>query len=143
MQAVRLGLAGPIQLATKLRSRLAASSIAGGGSVIALPAARGWHELVREQSPQEYADTVRGYGTSWARHGVRFNAVTAFPTVPSQSPARSDSSTAGGGAALRTLVRPTRADVDTELAAISLFLGSVGASGLTGQTLTVHRTLQR
>ncbi|MFZ2502463.1 MAG: SDR family NAD(P)-dependent oxidoreductase, partial [Nocardioides sp.] len=48
VQAARLGLAGPLFLANKLRGRLASSPAGGGGAVINLPGTRAWWELGQE-----------------------------------------------------------------------------------------------
>lgn len=140
LQAVRLGLAGPVQLATKLRAKLAASSGPGGGSVIALPAVKRWQNLYEVPSPQQYAVEVQRTGALFARHGVRYNAISACPPRPTAPAAAPALALVGGTTTSRwqtTLTRPAVSGLDRQIAAVSVFLGSAGATGLTGQTLTV------
>ncbi|MEI2812098.1 MAG: SDR family oxidoreductase [Nocardioides sp.] len=155
LQATQLGLAGTLALATKLRGRLASSRIRGGGSVIELPAARRWHELYAPLTPAQHAADVRRHAAAFAHHGVRFNAINALPhldqpatptnlcqdPLSQQGPSAWGSGFGGTVTALagnsRTRAREQER-LDTEMAAVSLFLASSGAAGLTGQTVDVH-----
>jgi 3-oxoacyl-[acyl-carrier protein] reductase len=159
LQATQLGLAGTLALATKLRGRLASSRIRGGGSVIELPAARRWHELYAPLTPAQHAADVRRHAAAFAHHGVRYNAINAQPhlaqdggqqlsqtplnlsPLSQQGPSAWGSGFGGTVTALagnsRTRAREQER-LDTEMAAVSLFLASSGAAGLTGQTLDVH-----
>lgn len=155
LQATQLGLAGTLALATKLRGRLASSRIRGGGSVIELPAARRWHELYAPLTPEQHAADVRRHAAAFAHHGVRYNAINALPhldqpatpthlcqdPLSQQGPSAWGSGFGGTVTALagnsRTRAREQER-LDTEMAAVSLFLASSGAAGLTGQTVDVH-----
>ena len=86
VQATNLGLIGPIQLATRLRFRLAQSRIVGGGSLVNTPATRQWFELTHPDTAQaELARVTQQLGTSWVRHGVRVNSIAAPIVVPAQA----------------------------------------------------------
>jgi 3-oxoacyl-[acyl-carrier protein] reductase len=138
IQATQLGLIGPVQLATRLRFRLAKSTIHGGGSVIYAPATQQWFSLTHAEGAQaEMAKVTRRLGTTWGRHGIRVNAIVAPAVIPAQARGLQVQIAAHSGPLLtRASSVPVRAQPDvTELA---LFLGSRGAATLTGQTLAVR-----
>lgn len=137
-QATQLGLIGPVQLATRLRFRLAESGIPGGGSVVFAPVTQQWFSLAYpETSHAEWAKTTRQLASAWTRHGVRVNAIAAPALVPAQSRGLQVQIAAHSGPLLtRSSASPVRTQPDvTDLV---LFLASRGASTLSGQTLTVH-----
>lgn len=123
-QAVQLGLAGPAQLVNKLRHKLAVSKISGGGSVIDLQPAQAWQRLIQpsgtdaELSAASVAVGLRRHADRLAVHRIRYNSVVA--AVPHEA---------------------HEAAVQTEIAAVTLFLASRGAAGLTGQMLAVRAGL--
>ncbi|MFZ2504300.1 MAG: hypothetical protein WAW88_16690, partial [Nocardioides sp.] len=100
----------------------------------------------------DYPGHIRRLGASWLRHNVRFNAIVQGPQIPGQakgsvvrhpadqSPGLGHESTHRAGA-VRTLPRSSSL-IEPEVAALALFLGSAGAVGLSGQTLTVHGALR-
>lgn len=135
-QTVRLGLAGPVQLATRLRLRMATSPARGGGSVVNLPPTKRWFEL-SHGAPAAEGELIRvtqRLGASWARAGVRFNSVTAPLDVPTQrSGFRVQIERHSGPLLTRT--QSPRTATQRDLIDLALFLASSGASGLSGQTL--------
>lgn len=135
-QTVRLGLTGPVQLATRLRLRMATSSTRGGGSVVNLPPTKRWFEL-SHGSPAAEGELTRvtqRLGTSWARAGVRFNSLTAPLDVPAQRPGFRVQIERNSGPLL-TRTQSPRTATQRELIDVALFLASSGAAGLSGQTL--------
>lgn len=136
--AARLGLIGPFQLATRLRLRLANSTSRGGGSVINLPSIERWFELAYGAAPAtEPEASTRRLGRSWARAGVRVNTILTAALVPAQRPAMRVSIEPGSGPLLTRSRLVTRSSLQREIVDLTLFLGSSGAAGLTGQTLLV------
>lgn len=136
--ALRAGLIGPFQLATRLRLRLANSSNRGGGSVINLPSIERWFELADGAPPTaEPEATTRRIGTAWARLGVRVNTIMLAAVVPTQRPAFRVSIEPGSGPLLTRQRTVARGSLQREIVDLALFLGSSGAAGLTGQTFVV------
>lgn len=137
-QAARLGLVGPLHLATRLRLRLAASTAPGGGAVVALPGAAGWFALAhgREGADAALRDAVRRSGTSWAGLGVRVNALTGRAGgVPRQTPFRVEIERSRGP--LLTRERAPRSGTATEAVQAAMFLASPAAAALTGHVLSL------
>lgn len=137
-QAARLALVGPMHLATRLRLRLGASPVAGGGTVVVLPPTAGWFALAhgREGSDAALRDAVRRAATSWAGLGVRVNALTGGAgRVPRQAPFRVEIERSRGP--LLTRERAPRTGTAAEAVQAALFLASPAASGLTGQVLSL------
>lgn len=138
VQATNLGLIGPIQLATRLRFRLAQSRIVGGGSLVNTPAIRQWFELTHPETAQaELARVTQQLGTSWLRHGVRVNSIAAPIVVPAQARGFRVQIDSHSGPLLTRVNGPT-AKTQPDVTDLVLFLASRGAATLTGQTLTVH-----
>ena len=137
VQATGLGLIGPIQLATRLRYRLAESHIHGGGSVVQAVGAQEWFALTHPETAQtELARSTRQLGTSWSRHGVRINAISAPVVVPIQSRGLQVQIASHAGPLL-TRTTTAIAHSQPDHTQLTLFLASRGAAGLTGQTLSV------
>ncbi|MGL5825045.1 MAG: SDR family NAD(P)-dependent oxidoreductase [Nocardioides sp.] len=137
VQATRLGLIGPVQLATRLRFRIAESNIRGGGSVIYAPGTQEWFSVTHHESASaELTKLTKQLGKSWARHRVRVNAIAAPARVPVQSRGVRVQIDAHSGPLL-TRVNPPSTQVEPEVTDLVLFLASRGASALTGQTLVV------
>jgi 3-oxoacyl-[acyl-carrier protein] reductase len=137
-QAARLALVGPIQLATRLRHRMAASEMRGGGAVVNLPATRGWFALGAGPAGAdvELEEMTRRLGGTWARLGVRMNTVTAAEGVP--APRTSVHVQIGQGAGpLLTRTADSRTATQRQILDLSLFLASTGAAGLSGQVWQV------
>lgn len=144
-QAARLTLIGPLQLATRLRHRMASSEMRGGGSIVNLPATRGWFALAAggPGPDAELERTTHRVGSTWGRLGVRVNSITAPVAVPApRSGAGWSARPAADGAAGQLLTRTTSLTVVQEqVLDLTLFLASSGAAGLSGQTLPVGGTL--
>lgn len=143
-QAARLGLLGPLQLATRLRHRMATSEIRGGGAVDNLPATRDWFALSGGAPGSVGADadlerTTTRLGTSWGRLGVRLNTITAPLAVPAPRSGTTGELPSRTGSLLTRTADP-RAAQDQQVLDLALFLASSGAAGLTGQTLPVMAT---
>lgn len=150
-QAARLTLVGPFQLATRLRLRMAASEMSGGGSIVNLPATRGWFALAAggpappasAPSPDvELERTTQRFGSTWGRLGVRVNTVTAPLAVPEQRGELSPPAASAGHQDGPLLTRTTgaRTLVEQQVLDLSLFLASSASGGLSGQTLPVGLT---
>jgi NAD(P)-dependent dehydrogenase (short-subunit alcohol dehydrogenase family) len=144
-QAARLTLIGPFQLATRLRLRMAASEMSGGGSIVNLPATRGWFALAAGghatgPSPDvELERTTQRLGSTWGRLGVRVNTVTAPLAVPEprgEQPSAT-STVARGDGLLLTRTTGARTLVEQQVVDLSLFLASSASGGLSGQTFPV------
>ncbi len=143
-EAVRLALVGPLQLATRLRLRLAQSHARGGGSVINLPAIKGWFDLTHGPSlaGDELVAVTSAMGQSWGRQGVRVNSICAPLEVPLQVSGLQVQIEPRSG----PLLTRTRQRVSTtmrEVADLTLFLASSGAAGVTGHTLHVGGVTHR
>jgi 3-oxoacyl-[acyl-carrier protein] reductase len=137
IQATRLGLIGPVQLATRLRFRLAESNIRGGGSVVYAPGTQQWFSVTHHEAAiTELTKLTRHLGTSWARHRVRVNAITAPASVPVQSRGLRVQIESHSGPLL-TRVNPPATRTEPDVTDLVLFLASRGAAALTGQTLVV------
>ena len=146
VQAARLTLIGPFQLATRLRHRMAASEMRGGGSIVNLPATRGWFALATggpASGPGPDAELERAtqrFGGTWGRLGVRVNTVTAPLSVPAQRGDQVPLPTAAGAPGDGPLLtRPVsaRTVVEQQVLDLALFLASSASGGLSGQTLPV------
>ncbi len=138
VQATNLGLIGPIQLATRLRFRLAQSRIVGGGSLINTPATRQWFELTHPDSAaSQMARVTQTLGNSWVRHGVRVNSIAAPIVVPSPARGLSVQIDSHSGPLLTRVSAPS-ARTQPGVTDLVLFLASRGAAALTGQTLSVR-----
>jgi 3-oxoacyl-[acyl-carrier protein] reductase len=168
--AARLTLLGPLQLATRLRHRMATSDRPGGGSVVNLPVTRGWFAMsesaARGEADTELERVTRRLGSSWGRLGVRVNTVTSPLSVPSQRSPDEGSPDQGspdegspdqhspdqhsgvevrterGAGPLLTRAADTRTAVQQQIVDLTLFLASSGAAGLSGQTLPVGLTVR-
>ncbi len=151
-QAARLTLIGPFQLAIRLRHRMAASTMRGGGSIVNLPATRGWFALATggpASGPGPDAElerTTQRLGGTWGRVGVRVNTVTAPLSVPAPRGEQLLVPTAAGAhgdGPLLTRTMAARTVVDQQVIDLSLFLASSASSGLSGQTLPVGSAAPR
>ncbi len=140
-QAARLALVGPFQLATRLRHRMAASDMRGGGAVVNLPATRGWFALAAGAAgpDAELERHTQRIGTTWARLGVRVNTVTAPLAVPSPRSSVQVRIEHGSGPLLTRAVDARTATL-RQITDLTLFLASSGAAGVSGQTLPVGAT---
>lgn len=137
-QAVRLGLVGPLQLTSRLRHRLAASTLRNGGAVVNTHTVRQWLELAHgpAAAQAELLATTSRLGAEWARSGIRVNTVAATVLVPRQTQIRVQIDKNSGP--LLTRRRPVRSGTLQDVASVALFLASGGAAYVTGQTLTVN-----
>lgn len=137
-QAARLGLVGPVHLATRLRFRLAQSEQRGGAAVVLLPAVQGWFGMGgagATEARAEAAECTRRLATSWTALGVRVNGVLSHGAGTGQGRLRVQIDRQSGP--LMTRSRPARAATAEEVADVALLLAGPGASALTGQVLTV------
>lgn len=136
--AIRLGLVGPHQLSTRLRYRLAESTMRGGGAIVHTHALRAWYAVA--YGPQaahgHLVDYTARTGAAWARSGVRVNAAAGSVVVPRQAPIRVEMERGSGPLLVRPRVQPHGSLQD--LAPAVLFLASAGAAYVTGQTLVVN-----
>lgn len=142
--AARIGLVGPLQLATRLRLTLAHSTARGGGAIVNMPATRRWLDLTvgSQVTDLEIEQLTQRIGGTWARLGVRVNSITASEMVPTQ---RSGLSVRidHGSAPLMTRTQVPGVITQREIVDVALFLASDGAAGLAGQTLTVGASAQQ
>lgn len=136
-QAVRLGLVGPLQLTSRLRHNLAASSMRGGGAVVNTQALRDWLTLTHGGAAHgEMLAVTARMGAELSRIGVRANTVAATVIVPRQSQLRVQIDKNSGP--LLTRPRPTRSGTLQDVASVALFLASSSAAYVTGQALMVN-----
>lgn len=138
--SARLGFVGPQRLTQQLRHRLCSSLAPGGGAVIHTSHSLAWLQLTLSPADAESelrAQTAQA-GRAWARVGARVNAILS-PTqinVPSQQ--RSEMFIPGVSpdtGAVLTKLRVAREVADEQIAPVALFLASVGAVSISGQTL--------
>jgi 3-oxoacyl-[acyl-carrier protein] reductase len=136
--ATRIGLIGPAQLTSRLRFRLAESTMRGGGAVVNTQALRRWFELSHgpANAHTELLNLTARLGAEWARSGVRVNTVAATVTVPRQSQLRVQIDKHSGP--LLTRPRLERSGTLQDVAGAALFLASSAAAYITGQTLIVN-----
>lgn len=137
-QATRIGLVGPMQLTSRLRYRLAQSTMRGGGAVVNTQSLRRWFELANgaPATHTELVETTARLAAEWSRSGVRVNTVAATVTVPRQSQLSVQIERNSGP--LLTRKRPVRSGTLQDVASVALFLASSGAAYVTGQTLLVN-----
>ncbi len=141
--SARLGFVGPARLTNRMRRRIAASRIPGGGAVVNTGATRRWFELTQgvSEAQAELVAHTRRTGDSWRRHGARVNSVVeaAGVTVPTQG------RPPGAPRAGNVLTRPTssRAALARDVASVVVFLSSSGAAGISGQTIHVNGAPRR
>lgn len=136
--AVRLGLVGPLQLASRLRGRLASSTMRGGGAVVNTQALRRWFELSHDSGTAHAAmlEHAARLGAEWARAGIRVNTVAATVVVPRQSRLTVQIERHSGP--LLTRAREQRSGTLQDVASVAMFLASSGAAYVTGQTIIVN-----
>ncbi len=136
--AARLGLVGPLQLTNRLRSRLARSTMRGGGAVVHTQALRQWFAITDGPATAHSAllEHTARTGAEFFRSGIRVNAVAATVMVPRQSQLRIQIDKNTGP--LLTRPRQHRSGTLQDVASAVLFLASSGAAYVTGQTLIVN-----
>lgn len=136
--AARIGLVGPHQLTSRLRYRLAESSMRGGGAVVNTQALRRWYEFTHgaQAAHNEMLNHTARLAAEWYRTGVRVNTVAATVVVPRQSQLRVQIDKNSGP--LLTRPRLGRSGTLGDVASAVLFLASSGAAYVTGQTLIVN-----
>jgi 3-oxoacyl-[acyl-carrier protein] reductase len=136
--AVRLGLVGPVQLTSRLRFRLAESTMRGGGAVVNTHALREWFSLTHGPAAAHTAllDHTARTGATWSRSKIRVNSVAATVVVPRQSQLRIEIDKNSGP--LLTRPRQQRSGSLQDVASAALFLASSAAAYVTGQTLIVN-----
>lgn len=138
-EVLAVNLSAPFRLANRLRDRIAASTLDGGGSVINVGSMTSYFGL----------EIVPGYGAAkagvvqltktlavaWARDGIRVNAV---------APGVIESNMTAPMLAFDSLTQPLlertpmrRFGTPGDIAPVVLFLASSGARYVTGQTLPV------
>ena len=136
-QSVAINLLGPFRLSTGCRDLLAASTLAGGGSVVNLASMASYFAV----------PMVPGYGAAkaavvqmtktlavqWARDGIRVNAV---------APGLIDTNMTGLMLTIDELAQPFldrtpmgRVGTPADIAPVVLFLASPAAGYITGVTL--------
>ena len=137
-EAVRSGVLGPMFLTTRLRLKLGQSNAPGGGCVISTGAVARWLELASgdpEDAVDELALTTARAAHNWAGIGVRVNAI--MEPARSLLPRQVGASASRGAGGYDTLTR-TQLSIDESVAAMSLFLATIDAARLTGQTLHLN-----
>lgn len=138
-EAVRINLFGAFQLAVRLKERLAASAIEGGGSVlniasmsafVAVPLVPGYGA-----AKAAIVQMTKNLGVAWAKDNVRVNAV---------APGLIESNMTKVMKGIEALERPEmertpmgRWGTPEDIAPAYLFLASPAARFITGQTLCV------
>ena len=136
--ATRIGLLGPAQLSSRLRSRLSESTMRGGGAVVNTQALRRWFAYSHGPAVAhaEMLNHTAQLGGTWFRHGIRVNTVAAAVEVPRQSQLRVQIDKNSGP----LLTRPTgtRSGTLQDVASTALFLASSSAAYVTGQTIIVN-----
>ena len=137
--AVELGLVGPMRLATACADLLAASEVAGGGSLLS----------VASMAAYRSSAFVPGYGAAkagvvnltanlarrWADRGVRANAIA--PGVIETPMTAALSAFPELGDPERARIPLARFGTVDEIVGVALFLASEAAGYLTGQTIAV------
>lgn len=136
--AARIGLIGPVQLTSRLRHRLARSTMRGGGAVVHTQALRRWFEYSHGAgvAHTHLLDYTARLGAEWASAGVRVNTVAATVVVPRQSQLRVQIERHSGP--LLTRPRQQRSGTLQDVASVALFLASSSAAFVTGQTIIVN-----
>lgn len=136
--SARLGFVGPARLTSRMRLRISASRIPGGGAVVHTAASRRWLELTQGpvDAQAELVAQIRRAGITWARTGARVNAVVEAPPLAVPAGSRTPQRTPGG--ALLTRPRGTVTASAHDVASVVLFLSSSGATAISGQTLEVN-----
>lgn len=136
--ATRIGLLGPAQLSTRLRSRLAESTMRGGGAIVNTQSLRRWFALSHGPAVAhtEMLNHTARLGAAWFRNGIRVNTVAAAVEVPRQSQLRVQIDKHSGPLLTRPVL--TRSGTLHDVATAALFLASSGAAYVTGQTLIVN-----
>jgi len=136
--AVRLGLVGPLQLASRLRHRLAESTMRGGGALVNTQALRRWFEVSHGPAAAHSAllEQTARLGAEWAQAGIRVNTVAATVVVPRQS--RITVQIERNSGPLLTRPREQRSGTLQDVASVAMFLASSGAAYVTGQTIIVN-----
>lgn len=140
--AARLGLIGPAQLTTRLRYRLSKSTSEGGGAVVNTPLLRTWLTLAygTTENDDVLGALTRRLATSCATSGVRVNSIDAPVVVPAQTGGFRVQIDRNSGPLLTRLKAPRTVE---DIVSLSLYLASVGSTGLTGQTLSVRGVPRR
>lgn len=137
-EAVRSGVLGPKFLTTRLRLKLSQSPAPGGGCVINTAAVARWLELTTDsgRAGEELAASTSRAGQDWAGIGVRVNSVLepAKGLLPRQGGATGRAGSHAMLGAGDTLVRATPV-VREAVVSTTMFLATVDASRITGQTL--------
>lgn len=136
--ASRIGLLGPTQFSSRLRFRLAESSLRGGGAVVNTHSLRNWFALTHGAAAAhtELLNHTARLGAEWFRAGIRVNTVAATVVVPRQSQLRVEIDKHSGP--LLTRPRLERSGTLQDVASAALFLASSGAAYVTGQTIIVN-----
>lgn len=136
--SVRLGLLGPGQLTHRLRHRLAASTMRGGGAVVNTHHLRRWCEMVvgGANAHTEMLNTTARQAATWGANGVRVNGVASTVVVPRQPQLRVQIDRQSGPVLTRT--RAQRTGTLQDVTSAVLFLASAGSAFITGQTLMVN-----
>jgi len=138
-EAVRINLTAGFELATALRPQLKASTLPGGASVIGIASLTSYFavEVVPGYGAAKagVVQMAKTLGVSWARDGIRANAIAAGMIETRMTAAMKDIPEVNDPILARTPLK--RWGTPDDVAAAVLFLASGQASFITGQTLIV------
>ena len=138
-EAVRINLLSVYEMAHACRDLLAASELPGGASVIGIASLTSFfgNEFVPGYGAAKagLVQLTKTLGASWAKHGIRANAVAAGMIATRMTAPMQEFPEFNDAVLTRTPLK--RWGQPADVAAAVLFLASAGASFITGETLLV------
>ncbi|HTZ09686.1 MAG TPA: SDR family oxidoreductase [Acidimicrobiales bacterium] len=138
-EVVATNLFGAFRLTTACRGLLAASTVEGGGSVVNLGSMSSFFGLefvpAYGAAKAGVVQLTKGLAVSWARHGIRVNAVAPGVIESNMTAPMLGFDEVAGPIRRRTPM--ARFGTPEDVAPVVLFLASPAARYVTGQTLPV------
>lgn len=137
-KVVQINLFSVLRLTTAVQPLLAQSTLPGGGSIINLASMTSYFGLgvtaAYGASKAAIVQLTMSMASTWAKVGIRANAVAPGLTVTKMTGGLHDS---GGGGESLARTPMGRWAMPEEISSVVLFLASSGAQFVTGQTLRV------